>query len=70
MNILPHVIVDLLPHVAPALAPGGRLVTSGILISQKDVVVAAASKHDLTLADERTRGEWWAGAFSKAGLRS
>ncbi len=69
MNILPHVIADLLPHVAPALAPAGRLVTSGILITQKDGVIAAAAANGLSLADESTRGEWWAGAFCNAGER-
>jgi len=69
MNILPHVIVQLLPHVAPALAPGGRLVTSGILVAQKDDVITAAAERGLTLADERTRGEWWAGSFANTGER-
>jgi ribosomal protein L11 methyltransferase len=70
MNILPHVIVHLLPHVAPSLAPAGRLVTSGILVTQKDDVIAAAATQGLSLADERVRGEWWAGAFGTAGQRS
>lgn len=69
MNILPHVIVALLPHVVPAIAPGGRLVASGILVTQKDEVVAAAQRHHLTLADEKSRGEWWAGTFVKTGER-
>lgn len=69
MNILPHVIIELLPHVVPALAPAGRLLASGILITQKDEVIAAAATHGLELADERTRGEWWAGAFCNAGGR-
>lgn len=69
MNILPHVIIELLPHVVPALAPAGRLLASGILVTQKDGVIAAATARGLTLVDERTRGEWWAGAFGKAGER-
>ncbi|MCM2314417.1 MAG: 50S ribosomal protein L11 methyltransferase [Thermoanaerobaculia bacterium] len=69
MNILPHVIIQLLPDVVPSLAPSGRLITSGILVTQKDDVIAAAVTHGLKLADERTRGEWWAGAFCSAGER-
>ncbi|MGK2857378.1 MAG: 50S ribosomal protein L11 methyltransferase [Thermoanaerobaculia bacterium] len=69
MNILPHVIIELLPHVVPALADGGRLLASGILVTQKNDVIAAAAAHGLRLVDERTRGEWWAGAFSRAGQR-
>lgn len=70
MNILPHVIIELLPHVVPALAPAGRLLASGILIIQQGDVISAAAAHGLKLVDERTRGEWWAGAFGTAGQRS
>ncbi|MBI2213355.1 MAG: 50S ribosomal protein L11 methyltransferase [Acidobacteria bacterium] len=70
MNILPHVIIELMPHVVPSLAPGGRLVASGILFTQKDAVIVAAESQNLTLADERTRGEWWAGTFETADTRS
>jgi ribosomal protein L11 methyltransferase len=65
MNIIPEVIVPLLPAVVPRLAAGARLLLSGILNVKRDEVVAAARTHALSLVDERSNGEWWAGVFSR-----
>ncbi len=65
MNILPHVIVPALPDVVRVLAPGGRLVLSGILTTQRDEVVAAGEGAGLRLVEETVRGEWWCGSFSR-----
>ena len=59
MNILPDVIIELLPEVLPRV--GRDLILSGILISRKDDVVGAVP---LPLVEERTRAEWWAGRFT------
>lgn len=64
MNIIPEVILPLLPDVVPRLAAGARLILSGILAIKRDEVVAAAQTEGLTLLDERKRGEWWAGVFA------
>lgn len=64
MNIIPEVILPLLPDVVPRLAAGARLVLSGILAIKWDEVAAAAQTEGLTLLDERKRGEWWAGVFT------
>lgn len=66
MNIIPEVILPLLPDVVPRLAGGARLVLSGILVIRRDDVVAAAREHRLQLIDERSRGEWWAGVFGRS----
>ena len=63
MNIIPEVILPLLGDVAMHMAPGARLVLSGILIVKRDDVVSAAASHGLQLVSERERGEWWAGVF-------
>lgn len=63
MNIIPEVILPLLGDVVPHLAEEGRLVLSGILVTRRGDVVAAAKSRALTLVDERERGEWWAGVF-------
>jgi ribosomal protein L11 methyltransferase len=63
MNIIPEVILPLLPGVVPRLGEGARLLLSGILVVKRDDVVEAARAHGLALSDERTRGEWWAGMF-------
>jgi ribosomal protein L11 methyltransferase len=57
MNILPEVILRLLPEVRQHVA--GWLILSGILATQRDEVVAAVGKP----VDEAQRGEWWVGMF-------
>ena len=59
MNILPEVIIALLPMVVPRMR--GSLIVSGVLTSRRDDVVNAASTCALTLRREQTKGEWWAG---------
>jgi len=65
MNILPHVIVELLRHVEPTIAKGGALIVSGILLDQRHRVIESAAASGLTLGDERRQGEWWAGLLRK-----
>ena len=59
MNILPEIIIPMLPTVRQFL--GGPLILSGILKKFCDDVVGAAS---LRLVSEKEKGEWWAGTFS------
>lgn len=60
MNIIPEVILPLLPEIVTRVA--GTLILSGILIEKSAEVVAACP---LPLVAERERGEWWAGAFRR-----
>lgn len=57
-NLLAHVIVDLLPDLARLLAPGGRLVLSGILNAQGDRVEAALAANGLKAVAHVSRGMW------------
>lgn len=59
MNILPEVIIALLPMVLPRMR--GSTIVSGVLTSRRDEVVAQASARGLMLRREQTKGEWWAG---------
>ena len=63
MNIIPEVILPLLPDVVTHMAPGANLILSGILGVKRDEVVDAARGHGLRLVEERGKGEWWAGRF-------
>lgn len=63
MNILPDVIIALLPQVVTYLARGGHLLASGILTTRCDAIVRAAALHGLRLVDGHEKGEWWAGVF-------
>jgi len=69
MNIIPEVILPLLAQVVARMAEDARLMLSGILAVKRDDVVAAARTHGLALAEEREKGEWWAGVFQR-GLSS
>ncbi|HEY8131095.1 MAG TPA: 50S ribosomal protein L11 methyltransferase [Thermoanaerobaculia bacterium] len=62
MNILPEVIVRLLPEIRRHL--DGALILSGILIVQREYVVDACERHRLRFVSERQKGEWWAGTCS------
>jgi ribosomal protein L11 methyltransferase len=64
MNIIPEVILPLLGEVKRHV--GGSLILSGILVVKRDDVVHACALHGLALAEERTKGEWWAGLFRPA----
>lgn len=66
MNILPDVIIQLLPDVRDVLASDGLLILSGILVSRSDEVVRAAEKIGLRCTVISTRGEWWCGRFQRA----
>lgn len=65
MNIIPEVIIPLLGEVVARLAPEGRLILSGILVTKRDDVVEAARAHGLAPVMERTKGEWWAGVLMR-----
>jgi ribosomal protein L11 methyltransferase len=70
MNIIPEVILPLLPEVVPRLASAATLILSGILVVRRDDVVEAARAHGLHLRSERAKGEWWAGVFHVRELDS
>lgn len=63
MNIIPEVIIPLLPRVTELLAEDAILILSGILEERARDVVGAAGEQGLTLESERGNGEWWAGRF-------
>ena len=60
MNILPEVIIPMLPRVRSHVR--GSLILSGILTTMRDAVVEAC---ELRLVSEREKGEWWAGRFER-----
>ena len=64
MNIIPEVIIPLLGEVKRHV--GGSLILSGILVIKRDDVVHACAGHGITLVEERSKGEWWAGVFRRS----
>lgn len=65
MNILPEVIVALLPQVTRHLSHDGRLIVSGVLTARREDVVSAAGGHGLGVLSEKEKGEWWAAVLGR-----
>jgi ribosomal protein L11 methyltransferase len=57
-NILANTIIELLPDLKAALAPGGSLILSGIITEQEAGVTTAAAGHRLGLSERRVEEDW------------
>jgi ribosomal protein L11 methyltransferase len=57
-NILAPVIIDLAPGLAAGLAPGGRLIVSGIIADQAEAVTTALAAAGLAVVGRRQEGDW------------
>jgi ribosomal protein L11 methyltransferase len=66
-NILARPLMRLAPAIARHLAPGGRVVLSGLLAEQGPAVLDAYGGHALTLADRIEIGEWLTLVMLKRG---
>ncbi|GAB4410406.1 MAG: 50S ribosomal protein L11 methyltransferase [Anaerolineae bacterium] len=64
-NILANTIIELLPDLKAALARGGSLILSGIIVEQEVGVTAAATAHGLHLSERRTEEDWVALVFRR-----
>ena len=57
-NILAGPLIELAPHFARALVPGGKLLLAGLLEAQEQAVRAACRKAGLRLARRLAKGDW------------
>ncbi|GAB4434785.1 MAG: 50S ribosomal protein L11 methyltransferase [Anaerolineae bacterium] len=57
-NILAHILINLMPYLAAAVAPGGQLILSGMIDSQEADVRAAAEAHGLRVIARRQEEDW------------
>lgn len=57
-NLIAKVLALLAPDLATALAPGGTLISSGIIIDREEGVTLALAAAGLYLAERRQEGEW------------
>ncbi|HXW01355.1 MAG TPA: 50S ribosomal protein L11 methyltransferase [Anaerolineae bacterium] len=57
-NILASTIIELLPDLKAAMAPGGQLILSGIIAEQEADVMAAAMAQNLSLVERRLEEDW------------
>lgn len=60
-NILSSVITVMLPVIGASMMPGGAAIFSGILVSERDAMLAAfTAAGGWQLVRETSEGEWWA----------
>ncbi len=57
-NIIARVIVAMAPAIAELLAPGGRLIASGIIAAREAEVISALSTTGMRVESVRAMGEW------------
>ena len=57
-NIVAAVIIELAPPFSEAMAAGGRLIASGIIVAREDEVRRALVGAGLRIASARAMGEW------------
>jgi ribosomal protein L11 methyltransferase len=57
-NIIARIIIDLARPLIAACAPGGCLITSGIIIDRADEVRAALKAADLAAIEQHQMGDW------------
>ncbi len=58
-NILVHILITLLDAgMAQLVAPGGRLILSGILAERIPELLASLDKHDLEIVEQKQTGDW------------
>jgi ribosomal protein L11 methyltransferase len=63
MNMLMTESVPRISPVAALLKPNGRLIWSGLLMTEKKDAIAVARSHRLHLTAEKQENEWWCGIF-------
>ena len=63
-NLVASLHIELAPLLVGAMAPGGRLLTSGMFISRADEAIAALQAAGATLIERWEEGEWVAAEFS------
>jgi ribosomal protein L11 methyltransferase len=57
-NIIARIIIELAPALVAACAPGGRLITSGIIVDRADETCAALTAAGLTAIEQHQMGDW------------
>ena len=57
-NILPDVIVKLIPAVTKSIKPNGIFLTSGIIKEKKEYVVESLKKYNFQIEEIVEKGEW------------
>jgi ribosomal protein L11 methyltransferase len=69
-NLFSGLLIQVAPTIVAAVAPGGRLIFSGILRTQEAEVIAAFKKAGLQIDRTVRKGKWVSGLATRAaGLK-
>jgi ribosomal protein L11 methyltransferase len=63
-NIISSVLVELLPTIAAALTPDGQVILSGILVDERDDMLAVLKPEWVVIAEEAEE-KWWSVAIER-----
>jgi ribosomal protein L11 methyltransferase len=58
-NIISSVLLQLAPVMRDALAPGGRAILSGVLVAEREEMIAALARDGWSVEAEHHEGDWW-----------
>ena len=64
-NIISSVVMELSPIMARALPPGGKAVISGILVTEREHLLASLAADGWILESELREGEWWSSVIAR-----
>ncbi len=62
-NITRTVLQEILPSLRAHIAPGGRLLLSGVFARNRDRLLEATAEHNFALDADATEDGWWGGRF-------
>lgn len=65
-NIISSVIIELSPIIARSLPSGGKAVISGILVTEREHLLASLYADGWTLESELREGEWWSSVIARS----
>ena len=58
-NILSSVVLELLPAMRDALTPNGEAILSGIMLEEREMMLARLAEAGWSVTREESEGEWW-----------
>ena len=64
-NIISSVLLELLPIIAEALTPDGEAILSGILVEERDNMLASLTNRGWQLVAEDVEGMWWTARITR-----
>ncbi len=68
-NIVSSVLVELLPGIASALTSDGEAILSGILVEERDTMLALLGRSGWSVTREDVEGDWWSVALRRLGCK-